>query len=886
MKKNNIFVKSIIYILILCGLFQSMAAAAFAENTDTAEDNTEKAVFTYPEYEILKYIGALDGFEDYSADALITKGDFLKILMKATGMNYDLSPEDKIQFYDVQSESEFSSVVSTAYSKGIIKGNGDGTLGVNKNLTLEEAAAMALRAIGYETAAENAGGYPTGFNSIAFGEGLMDNVTASVGGLLTLDSSVILVYNMMNMDLMTINSTGDYSTDEGKTLMNSVFDIYMTEGIVEENGYSNIYTGQKNENGYLVVNGEMYKTDERYFRSYLGYNAKIYYEEDNNERHIIYVGVKRNSIKSLDISDVADFTAKEVVYYDKTKKTLRLADDVIVIYNGGLLKLLEKGTDIPINGTMELIDNNRDGRYDVVNIESYKVVVVNDVNVSDGIIYDRYSMERTVDTSKYESVEIYRKMGEKAGLSDVKKDDVLFVYADSDFNCVRIIVSDDTVSFKVNTVSLESSDSNRYYTVTDKDGNTYKTGFEFIENEGLGAIKSGTEYEFLLDPSGKIASIKASVNETMKFGYLCKWWLDDGKDSVCLKIFTTDNKFEDIMTERKISLGSKTGKVTQEHFLELVKKPQLIRYRTGEDNVIKEVEFSSDDEESDGLRKISTVPNSGFSYNNRYYSSTGLIGGRVLVNGDTGIFIVPDDTESGNTDKYSYKPCTYLTNEQYYPGAEAYATVRNSVTARIVVLKNQAPVLKRQSPVMLVTSIGEYYNETGAYTGITVGGFQAGNDVNFKCAENVIAMADVGTDTQVSIEPGDAVRLILDDDGYVAQFKLMFDASERKVYGVNNGDDTGIIYGSETRHLYGKAYKIYGNYLKIQRSGDNTPMDELFPLTGSTRIYEVDMSKQGSKRFRIVGRNDIMTLSSDSELYDNIFVHTQFELTSLIVIYK
>lgn len=114
----------------------------------------------------------------------------------------------------------------------------------------------------------------------------------------------------------------------------------------------------------------------------------------------------------------------------------------------------------------------------------------------------------------------------------------------------------------------------------------------------------------------------------------------------------------------------------------------------------------------------------------------------------------------------------------------------------------------------------------------------------------------------------------------------MFDASERKVYGVNNGDDTGIIYGSETRHLYGKAYKIYGNYLKIQRSGDNTPMDELFPLTGSTRIYEVDMSKQGSKRFRIVGRNDIMTLSSDSELSDNIFIHTQFELTSLIVIYK
>ena len=31
MKKNNIFVKSIIYILVLCGLFQSMAAAVFAE---------------------------------------------------------------------------------------------------------------------------------------------------------------------------------------------------------------------------------------------------------------------------------------------------------------------------------------------------------------------------------------------------------------------------------------------------------------------------------------------------------------------------------------------------------------------------------------------------------------------------------------------------------------------------------------------------------------------------------------------------------------------------------------------------------------------------------------------------------------------------------------
>lgn len=884
----KMFSRSIVYTLILSILSGIVSVPVFSENTNVTENVSEPASFTYPEYEILKYIGALDGFEEYSAEAFITKGEFLKLLMRSTGLDDSVWQGDEIYFYDVKKDSVFFSVVSSAYAQGIIQGRHDGTLGVDDKLTVEEAVVMALRATGYEEIANAAGGYPTGFNTVAIKAGLLDNVETLDSDLLTFDSSIILLYNMLNIDLVKMYSNGAYKIGEGKNFISSVFNIYVTEGIVEGNGFSNIYTGMRNDKSELTVNGVQYKTDERYLQKYIGYNAKIHYKDNEDERFIIYLDVRKNNVKELDVGDVITINPNGILYYDNKERSISLADDVITIHNGQVVKLLEGGLSIPLNGSLELIDNDCNGEYDIINLLSYEVVVVNDVSMSDGIVYDKYSSLKTVDTKKYETVDICFDDGKEAVFSDIKKNSVLFVYADNDFDYIRIIISDKTASFKVVKVSLKSNKSNEYYEVTDMEGNIYKTGIEFKTNEGDDAVKAGTTYEFLLDAHGKIASIKSSVlNEEMKFGYLCKWAESKGiKNGVSLKVFTEENKFEIFETEKKINVGSAGGKVTAEALLGLIKKPQLIRYRTAENNIIKEIEFASNDEKKDGLRKICTVPNGGLSYNNRYYAATGLIGGRVLVNGETSIFVVPDDEEIDNEEKYSFKPCTYITNEWYYPGAEAYTTLRDSVMASVVVIKNQKPALKRSSPVMLVKSIGEYYDADSGKTGIMIYGFQAGNDVSFKCAEGVNTFADIGNEAKVNVEPGDAVRLILDDDGYIAEFKLMFDESTKTVYGVNNGDDSAIMYGSEMRHLYGKAYKVYDNYLKIKRSGDTVPMDELFPITGSTRIYEVDMEDNGDKRFRIIGKNDIITLSSDSNLADNIFIHTQFEVTSLIVIYK
>ena len=93
----------------------------------------------------LAHIGVIDGKEEqmYYPGDNITRSEFIKILIKATGINTD----DAVSYFsDIPKDSWSYPTISTACVLGIVNGYEDGRFGGIDNITKQDAAVMLYRA--------------------------------------------------------------------------------------------------------------------------------------------------------------------------------------------------------------------------------------------------------------------------------------------------------------------------------------------------------------------------------------------------------------------------------------------------------------------------------------------------------------------------------------------------------------------------------------------------------------------------------------------------------------------------------------------------------------------------------------------------------------------
>ena len=99
-------------------LAQAAAEAAARERRELNEklynENSEPV-------NLLTTLGVIDSSYKNTLSDKITRGEFLKILLKTVKLDIDSMPSDRI-FYDVNKESEYATLVHTAYLAGIIVG--------------------------------------------------------------------------------------------------------------------------------------------------------------------------------------------------------------------------------------------------------------------------------------------------------------------------------------------------------------------------------------------------------------------------------------------------------------------------------------------------------------------------------------------------------------------------------------------------------------------------------------------------------------------------------------------------------------------------------------------------------------------------------------------
>lgn len=195
--------KKILSLMLTLVMVLGVFSAGFAVPADVVGTDVEQAVDT------LSKLGVLTGYPDgtFKPADNITRAEYSAVAVRAKELKAQaVTMAGNTVFGDVSSSHWASGYINVAEDKDIIKGmgmvNGVNTFGPELNITYEQAVTIIVRALGYESAAQNAGGYPSGYLAVAGQEGLLEDVNGSLGSLASRGLVAQLTYNALDTPMM------------------------------------------------------------------------------------------------------------------------------------------------------------------------------------------------------------------------------------------------------------------------------------------------------------------------------------------------------------------------------------------------------------------------------------------------------------------------------------------------------------------------------------------------------------------------------------------------------------------------------------------------------------------------------------------------------------
>lgn len=615
----------------------------------------------------MEFLTAANIIRNYTDDDLqkkISRIEFAKIIAGIVFPDDNYYWLSEKEYADVV--SEYKAVTSALAEQKIMLGYDDDTFAPEEMITYNEALKALVSLVGYDHKAISAGGYPNGYMSCASDIGILKNFKNRTNHELTLGEISRLIENTLKIDIITITFNGNkasYSSSDGENLLKRKFDIYEAEGLMKATEFTNIYGGEYAGKNSVRIDEYSYEINDTAFESYLGHQIKFYYKaaKENSEDRIL-VSVKDNknletvSFTTNEITDFSDRTYRYCRDNEKNEQKAKLVDNAIVLYN---YRPSNTKSDnelyMPDEGKIELIDNDGDGKFDVVFIWEYETYVVDDVSAESETVHDYYGKESLdLDPDKIDYTII--KNGEKINLNDIEQWNVLSVAKSDDNNpYMTIVVSDTRVT------GAASSFSEDYITI---DGTEYRLSSVFSQKRNVSQT-----FDYYLDSIGCIAVYdKNSGSEYIYHGIITGYRIVDetSDDPPELKVFNEEGVMTWYKAAKKITFdglkGQKSTDVFNRENISVIIDdegiiPQMIAYKInkrGEINYIDTIE-PGENEDEECLNQSKFYPTkSGYQYMLLGHSWNDEI---AMANGLT-IFKAPADKE-GNI----YRGLKY---EKYY----------------------------------------------------------------------------------------------------------------------------------------------------------------------------------------------------------------------------
>lgn len=661
--------KFIAFMLAFVMLMPIQPIAANPNNSDTIEANA-----------LIDYLIHADAMSE-----TVTRAEFTAALAEVLKLDGQQSPQDKL-FEDVLPTSEYANQIYAALQRGLISENDK--FYPNDTITVAQALKMTVTALDYDIFAKYSGGYPYGYMKAAKRLDIADGTADPNAKLLKSDACDILYRMLMCTQRITGITNGDFRyEDTDVTNLELLHGLKICRGIVTETNFNSYRTNHSvTEQGYISIDGVQYYYDGA-DTEMLGRYACVYYYSGTH--NAVLAAVLDNDEELFDIDDVSDMTATTLSVTNEKNKIIDYdIRGAMVIFNGRVCSTFNLNLYNGDYGTVRLTDNDRDGKYEYVFIESYQYMYVNHVDSENEIITDE-SGTRMYKTADDGITAVYDKNGARLGFEDIRVSSVAAVAASSDGKLGKIVLCDATADALINSISDDEIEA---------DGIVYKVS-DYAWSKYTKEIEVGKTVTLYLGLGNDVAAVLSGIKD-MKYGYLIDADAEGGlEEKIRIKIFTEDGVTK-IFGAESVKFNSEEKPRKDRDILIPISngteiEPQPIRYKTesGGDNIIRidtaETMFDFDikpTNDNDSLRRHS-FSSGGTAVTQFLYKSGGKSCAPYFNLEGTLIFSVPKDNAVKNADESEFSVATadVLTNNKNYP-FEVYDLNENG-SAGIAVVK-------------------------------------------------------------------------------------------------------------------------------------------------------------------------------------------------------
>ncbi len=707
--------KKLLSIIVAVSMLMATVPAAFAlgETGYSDIDGTgyEGAV------SILTTLGIMSGYTDgtFRPYSTVTRAELAAIGLQMRGISdydEDVSIEE-IQYKDMDGHWA-AGAVAYARALGIIEGYDDGNFYPDEPATYEQALKVILSTLGYDYYCTLNGGYPQGYLVKANELKLASGVGVTVGSYITRGDLAKIIYNSLSVDMMqqTSYKKGEisYEVVSGETILTEYFNITKLRGIVEANDRTGIYGEATPKDGQVKIGDELFNVGSTGIADYLGYYVTFYALEDDSADNRTIISFKVESSKNNYIKLNAEYienvsiSSGRYVFEYRTNgsgslRTVKTSDTPLIIYNGVALVDFVISDLAPENGQITLLDNDNDGRYDIVDVLAYDIMFVLNASEATGNIVAAYSTGVRGATLDVDDEDYYVRIMDGEGntlpFSSIHADSVVSVALskDEDQTVRTAIVSNDSVSGTIDGISDDG-----YFTIN---GVEYDTVSYMTESVGLAVGDTGTFY-FSYD--GKIAGFdgeaKLSKSMGMYIGYSSLSASHGGDQIKILKsdgttalyqlagkvklndvTYTGKEVFDMISDESNPLFGNYTSESNNAgRIIPLPEKAGML-YRLNSSGKISEIvtataTYGTADAETAELSVIKTIGMSSNYYYSTKYHCFHISDVKTYVTDNTVIFGSDDKESREGVDSSIYyvnTPASYYNNQNvYYPACYFY----------------------------------------------------------------------------------------------------------------------------------------------------------------------------------------------------------------------
>ena len=914
----------VVFSLLLSGIVTTMAM------------DTPELLLYETRIDFMSAVGVNTGYggsEDEMA-LIVSRADFAELLSVVFALDTGLA-SGKV-FGDVPISHRSFESISSVCAVGMMNGFGDNNFYPDYNVSYEQVLKTLVVGLGYQVYAENKGGYPFGYLSVATQIGLAKGVNGVMGGNITRNMAVTLLYNALHTDLVEQKNYGvknEYVTEKGKTILSERFDVYKIEGQISGNEDTRLTVPTPlSVKGQVEIDGKGYWVGGTNAKEFLGYIVTAYYHQEKNqdEKILLYLEMpeSKNIIKYIDVKDIKSSINRIISYFDETGRntTITIAADADILYNGKARPsyFVDNISNID-KGAIRFINTNKNGEYDVVIITESVNYVVNAVDNVNEIVYFKYDMPPLSLNKGGSEVKInIVKDFDEIDVISLKEWDVLSITADL-YTVVngKTVVDPDYTMCTINassysiigTVSEISYDAGGYRIQVDDDVYTFSKEYPFADF----SISSGDEGIFCFDIYGEIAAVDFTTKIGWSYGYLMLAKTESGISNVVqVRLLHEEGSFMSFDMAGNVEIDGKYYKRSGDILSLLTESAaseksgsvgglsQIIKYRIDSEGKIRAIDtimenaHENDISKSNNLTHFGTILNAYYKSPNKSLGESGTGGNAYNIAAKFVMFVVcstmnEDDFLVRKTDYFKGEN-TYFPNSGTNPQPLHVYDVDDMTTAHAGVFKimsseTQEPSnsITKDTPIAVFNKMGKAINDKGEeVTKISV--FVSGGETSFyltydlKIGENSnFLTGDVirySLDYFGNIED---IRKVLNVDGSTTPSTLIYKDNEiSRVPQVSSVTPNPYAFNAQFRPIYGEVRSKSGSRIVIKSGDKVTTAYDL--ATASVYIVEGESGKTRITRGSVA---DIIPSNGTEGAGTKVLLHVKHEEIPLsIVIFK